>query len=265
MLPLKTTIEDFDALGGYLKTQVGWVAVSKIKSTIDPKHADNRKLEAGRFIGFLDRDGTNVRLAPGGLEYATSADDSVKSSAMLKMLLSATLYADTVHWMHFSKHAQPTRTLVGNYWHDHHADKLEGAQGSALTDAVIFFFRLAGAAGLGKFVRGGGANPEAYFNGDAEAIGKAATTEVSQPDSGSTEQPAEEQSGSSDGGGQKPPSAPPPPPPPAPPAVSLQTSPAVHVNIEIHIAADATASTVEEIFKNMRKYVLNGATAEDGK
>jgi hypothetical protein len=36
------------------------------------------------------------------------------------------------------------------------------------------------------------------------------------------------------------------------------------VNIEIHIAADAKAATVEEIFKNMRKYVLNAAPPKDG-
>jgi hypothetical protein len=46
------------------------------------------------------------------------------------------------------------------------------------------------------------------------------------------------------------------PVPPAP-TVSLEASPAVHVNIEIHIAADAKAETVAEIFKNMRKYVLS--------
>jgi hypothetical protein len=33
--------------------------------------------------------------------------------------------------------------------------------------------------------------------------------------------------------------------------------PGIHINIEIHIAADATSETVEEIFKNMRRYVLS--------
>lgn len=40
----------------------------------------------------------------------------------------------------------------------------------------------------------------------------------------------------------------------ATPSVTL--SPGVHINIEIHIAADATSTTVEDIFKNMRRYVL---------
>jgi hypothetical protein len=32
LLSLRTTITDFDALGGYLRTQVGWVPVEKIKA-----------------------------------------------------------------------------------------------------------------------------------------------------------------------------------------------------------------------------------------
>jgi len=31
------------------------------------------------------------------------------------------------------------------------------------------------------------------------------------------------------------------------------------VNVEIHIAADAKPATIEEIFKNMRKYLLGQA------
>ncbi len=62
------------------------------------------------------------------------------------------------------------------------------------------------------------------------------------------------------------------PPNEAPPAAApagLRSSPGVNVssginiNIEIHIAADATAATIEEIFRNMRKYVLGGSDGEN--
>jgi hypothetical protein len=48
----------------------------------------------------------------------------------------------------------------------------------------------------------------------------------------------------------------------AAPALASFT-PGVHINIEIHIAADASSETVEEIFKNMRRYVLSGEQATD--
>lgn len=47
-------------------------------------------------------------------------------------------------------------------------------------------------------------------------------------------------------------------PPPAS-GVAVAVSPAVYVNIEIHIAADASSTTIEDIFKSMRRYVLNSS------
>ncbi|MUM16180.1 hypothetical protein BI330_07350 [Mycobacterium sp. CBMA 623] len=258
LLPLKTTIDDFDALGGYLKTQVSWVSVGKVKATIDPKHADKRKLDAATHIGFLQRDGENLRLTDLGRTYANATEASVKAQAMLEMLLSDGLYSATVHWMHFNPQTDPTKTAIGVYWHDHHGDKLGGAQGDGLTDAVVFFLRLAGSAGLGKYIGAGNGRPETYLKGDASAIERAATTTPEKlADTPTPNNGGGAASGSGGGAG-------PDPTPTPPPAVNLQTSPAVHVNIEIHIAADANAATVEEIFKNMRRYVLNAALPEDG-
>jgi len=48
-----------------------------------------------------------------------------------------------------------------------------------------------------------------------------------------------------------------------PASPTLLVGPGIHINIEIHIAADASAETVEEIFKNMRRYVLSGDGAAD--
>ncbi|SCG80244.1 hypothetical protein GA0070623_4965 [Micromonospora rifamycinica] len=41
-------------------------------------------------------------------------------------------------------------------------------------------------------------------------------------------------------------------------AGGVSVAPGVHINIEIHIAADASSETIEEIFRNMRRYVLTG-------
>ena len=53
-------------------------------------------------------------------------------------------------------------------------------------------------------------------------------------------------------------------PVPATPPVAVSVGPGIHINIEIHIAADASSETVEEIFKNMRRYVLSDGKADDG-
>lgn len=50
----------------------------------------------------------------------------------------------------------------------------------------------------------------------------------------------------------------------APAAGAVSVGAGVHVNIEIHIAADASSETIEDIFRNMRRYVLSDGQADDG-
>jgi hypothetical protein len=49
------------------------------------------------------------------------------------------------------------------------------------------------------------------------------------------------------------------------PSTAVSVTPGIHINVEIHIAADASSETIEEIFRNMRRYVLNSdGQAESG-
>lgn len=246
--PIKTTINDIDTLFEYLKGQVGWVPLDRVRKTIDSKLSDNRKLEACRYLGLLERDGTNIKLSESGRAYA-NGDDAARTQMMLIALKSAPLYFQTVEWIHHNKKIEPTKTDVGNYWHDKLQSELEGAKDAALTDAVIFFFRVADAAGLGKFIPAGRGRPIALLRSDLEAIQAAVTTTTVAPEDGRstanvipTNLAAPQQNSSTQA---------------AQPPVDLKASPAIHINLEIHIAADATPQTVEEIFKNMRKYVLD--------
>lgn len=170
MLPIKTTIDDVDALGTYLKGQVGWVPLERVKKTIDGKYADNRKLEALKRIGLLERDGANIKLSARGREYATATNEQQKQDVMKSGLREVSLYVETIEWIHHSKIEDPSKTEVGNYWHDKHQNQLEGAQGAALTDAVIFFMRVAGEAGLGKFTRGSKNKTDSYLRANVESI-----------------------------------------------------------------------------------------------
>lgn len=249
--PIKTTIEDIDTLFAYLSTQVGWVPLEKVRKTIDSKFADNRKIEACRYLGLIERDGSNVKLSDSGRSYA-AGDEPQKADVMRAALRGVPLYFQTIEWIHHGKRAEPTRTEVGNYWHDNQSDLLDGAKNAALTDAVIFFFRAAGAAGLGKFISAGNNRPTALLRADLEAIATFVVLPATPVVPSNSRQSSTLET----------PLAPPTPgtpptPTPRNPAVTVQASPAVHVNIEIHIAADATAQTVEEIFKNMHKYVLS--------
>lgn len=274
MLPLKTTIDDIGVLLGFMNTQVGWVPLDKIRKTLPSKATDNRKLEAMRVVGLIERDKTNIKVSEAGWKYIRATNETTKANILREQVATVPLYNDTVHWIHYNNNPDVTRTEVANYWHDKHASLLQGAQGAALTDAAVFFLRLVAAAGLGKFVRAGNNRPDTYLKGDASAIREFTLGPSTPPaaDDGTgeagPETPVVEADTTPPAQQQTPPAQqqtpPTPPTPPALPAVTLQTSPAIHVNLEIHIAANATADTVREIFKNMRKYVLNTPKPDDG-
>ena len=246
MLPLKTTIEDLNALTAYLKTQVGWIQIDKVKKAIPSKHADNRKLEATRYVGLIDREGSTIKLTDPGRNYSSSADDAAKARILRDLIRQIPLYHQTAEWMHFSSKDAPTKTEVANYWHDSHGSELQGAAGAALTDATIFFLRLMGAAELGKYIGAGNNRPETYLKVDTEALREYVAGEAAAPE---TPSPRGPETAATETG--------PPSSLPVPGPVNVTSSPAVHINVEIHIAADAEPATIEEIFKNMRKYVLD--------
>lgn len=245
MLPLKTTFEDIDKLTNYLRSQVGWVETSKASNAIGSRHVDNRKLEAMKYIGLLDRDGNNIKLSAIGQDYA-DGDEVTKPKVLQQSIRSIPLYFETIEWLHHSNKGNQTKTQLASYWHDNHSGRLDGASGAALTDAVIFFMRVMEQADLSHFVPAGRGRPETFLEIEREKL--AAYLDESPAD-------APRPAGPSSSGGAVTPA----PPPPGQPGVAIpaRLSPGVHINLEIHIAADAKPSTVEEIFKNMPKYILD--------
>jgi hypothetical protein len=105
----------------------------------------------------------------------------------------------------------------------------------------VFLLRMADVAGLGQFIAAG-VGRDTHLRIDREALAALATGSAPPPEP----PPA-------DGHGDKEKQQKPPPPAPEP-QMTLGTG--LQVNVEIHIAADAKPATIEEIFKNMRKYLL---------
>ncbi len=243
-LPMKTTAVDLEKLSAYLKNQVGWVEIEKIKKAIPVKHASGFKIEAMKFLGLLERDGNNVKLTtPDGRDFA--AGDAAKRAEIARRRLKAIpVYNDTLDWMHFNEKTDVPKTDIANYWHDNHSTETGGALGDALTDAAVFFMRMVGLAELGKFVPAG-VGRDTHLEMDAVRLEEFVTGEAP-PD------PVEKGDGASGG------------PTPPPPRVASSIGTGLNVNVEIHIAADAKPATIEEIFKNMRKYLIEQPDVPNG-
>jgi C-terminal AAA-associated domain len=239
---MKTTATDLDKVSAYLKNQVGWVEIDKIKKAIPPKHVHGFKVEAMKYLGLLERDGENVKLTTEGRDYA-AGDAAQRAQVMRDRLKSIPLYNATLEWMHFNDKTDVSKTDIANYWHDKHPTETSGATGDALTDSAVFFMRMVGVAELGKFVAAG-AGRDTHLEMDAAQLAAFATGAPA-PIGEEEEPPADV-------------------PPPAVRAPALNVGAGLNVNVEIHIAADAKPATIEEIFKNMRKYLLEPDATQNG-
>lgn len=258
MVPIKTSFEDMQKLLGYLGKQIGWVDVPKVEKALGSQ--DDRKLGAMVEFGLILRDGANLRTTERGQLF-----NSDPQAALRQVLESVELYRATLEWVHYGSKTEATAAEVGQYWEASHKDTLGGLKGTTLASGAVTFGRVIDGAGLGTFLVGrGGKETRITFDstGIDEIVNGDASTpaaEGSELDQSTISAPAEAS-----------------PTPAAPavtqtlpaastqPSVSVTSSPSVHVNVEIHIAADATADTVREIFKNMARYVLDKHVADDG-
>lgn len=244
-LPIKTTAEDIIFLAEYLKAQVGFVPLERLRAAVPAPHGDARKIDAMRFLGLIEVNSSGVKLTDDGRIYAAGSANE-RATVLAGRLRSIPLFSATLDWMHYSKVRMPAKTDIANYWVDKHSGEVSGSKGAALTDAAVLFLRIAGAAGAGKFVAAG-AGRETHLKVDPDALEAivtgAAPVAAATPPAAVGAAPGRPPMKLSEGAGNG--------------SADVTLSPGININIEIHIAADAKAATIEEIFKNMRKYVLN--------
>lgn len=265
MVPIKTSLDDIQKVLGYMARQVGWVEIAKVEKALGG--IDDRKIGAMVEFGLILRDGGNIKAAPRGLTF--SGGD--QKSAMRDVIAGVELYRSTLEWVHYQARSEITATEIGQYWESSHTDSLGTLRGSTLKDGAVTFGRVVEGAGLGSFTIGrGGKETRVTFNlAEVQSVvdgtpPTASDIAVESTDSSANGAAPAAVSAPAPAVGSAPVVASAPPTPTGPqPTVSVSTSPNVHVNVEIHIAADATAGTVREIFKNMARYVLDKRVDDD--
>lgn len=259
MIPIKTSVEDIQKLAGYLAKQIGWTEVAKVKKTLDSTAVDERKLGAMAEFALLERDGVNIRLTERGRRFAAGNT----AQALREVVIETELYRATAEWLMYGQKTEASVTEVGQYWETHHRDTIGERSGSHLKDGAVCFARVFEGADLGKFTvgRGGRESRIAIDTTQLAAALNASSVEESGTGQRSDHTLAEEQIANPTSDNTAAPTS-----PARPESMSnghnradtiLSASPNIHVNVEVHIAANATADTVREIFKNMAKYVLD--------
>ncbi|WP_068251841.1 hypothetical protein [Rathayibacter tritici] len=261
-VPVKASIEDIQKIMGFLSRQIGWVESARIEKAFGA--LDDRKVAAMVEFGLVLRDGKNLRTTDRGQLFNTET-----KAALREVLLSVDLYKSTLDWVHYGKRDAVTTAEIGQYWEASHKDTIGNLSGITLGSGAVTFGRVIAGAAAGKFTVGRGGK-ETRIEFDLPVIDLMVTgqPDVEEPTLSDEVDPAadatEKQTLVPEGSPTQPAAIERQVVPPAP-SVNVSASPSVHVNVEIHIAADATADTMREIFKNMARYVLEKTIDDDDK
>lgn len=255
MVPLKTNVNDIQKILGYLARQVGWVEPSALEKALGPQ--DDRKIAAMVEFGLVARDDRNLKATELGLKF-NSGD---QAEVLREVIKKVNLYSGTLEWVYYGNKSEVTTAEIGQYWESSYQDTIGNLKGTTLKDGAVCFGRIVEGAGLGLFKVGRGGK-ESRILVKLDEVGQFVNGGDQDRESGKN---AKVQDGDSVSNFVEPSNGSEPLeiPESQKADVTVTASPNIHVNVEIHIAADATADTVREIFKNMARYVLNRPTKDN--
>jgi hypothetical protein len=77
-LPIRTTLDDIQALCGYLSKKPTGATLKEAKSVLEASVLDGRKINAMKFWKLIEEQDDKLKATPRGREYVKSEDSKVK-------------------------------------------------------------------------------------------------------------------------------------------------------------------------------------------
>jgi predicted nucleotide-binding protein len=162
-LPIRTTIEDVQAVCAYLATKPTGATPTEAKAVLDSSVLDARKLVALKFWGLIEDNGGKMRLTEPGRQLAK--DKCARMAVVLQGRISHIKpYAAIVERAVHRNELLVTATEVAAHWHEHFKADVSDSD-KILNDQAVCFFQLAQAADLGVLTIGRKGQPTRFdFN-----------------------------------------------------------------------------------------------------
>ncbi len=147
-LPIFTTVEDVNSIASYLRNKPVGATIAEAKAVLK-EVAEGRKISAFVFWGVVTRDGEKIKLTQRGWDIARKT--RTHEQVFLEILDHVVPYRSVLEWAYHQKLESITNADVASYWHDHHSDATGSDNENTIKDQAVCFFRIAEAAGIGKF------------------------------------------------------------------------------------------------------------------
>ena len=166
-LPIRTTLDDLDAVCGYLVTKPTGATLAEAKAVVDNKRLDGRKLAALKFWGFIEDDGNKMKITDRGRRSVKDSGSS-RSKVLREVVRQVRPYAAMVERVAHRREETIAAAEVAAHWHDHFRSDVSDSD-KTLNDQAVCFFQVAQGADLGTLTIGRRSMPT-RFDFDADAI-----------------------------------------------------------------------------------------------
>ena len=157
--PIRTTVEDVQAVCGYLAKKPTGATVKEAKAVLDSRKLDGRKLTAMKFWGLIENQ-ERLKLTHIGRE-AVRDEGSNQATVLAEVIKNVAPYNAIIERAGHSDLESITALDVAAHWHDHFSEEVSTHE-KTLNDQAICFFQLASGAALGSLVVGRKGSPTRF-------------------------------------------------------------------------------------------------------
>ena len=169
MLPLRTAIEDIEAVCGYLATKPTGALPAEAKAVVDGKHLDSRKLSALKYWGLIEEIEEKLKITEMGRRFVRDSG-ALRSDVLQEVVRRIEPYRATVERIVNRKERTLPATDLAAYWYENF--KLQVSEtDKVLNEQALCFFQIAQGADLGTLFFGRRGSPT-RFEFDSEATSK---------------------------------------------------------------------------------------------
>ena len=159
-LPIRTTLDDIDAVCAYLATKPTGATMAEAKAVVDKKRLDGRKLVALKFWGLIEEDSGRMKVTEAG-RRAVRDNGASRSSVLHDVVRRVQPYAAIVERAAHSGEGTFAATDVAAHWHEHFNSEVSDSE-KILNDQAVCFFQLAEGADLGQLTIGRKGQPTRF-------------------------------------------------------------------------------------------------------
>ena len=159
-LPIRTTLEDVNAVCGYLMTKPTGASLPEARAVVDKKHLDGRKLTALKFWGLIEDHENKMRITEAGRQSVRDYG-AYRNEVMQSVVRQVPPYIAVIERTVHRNEGSLTATEVAAHWHEHFSGEVAESD-KILNDQAVCFFQIAQGADLGALVIGRNGKPTRF-------------------------------------------------------------------------------------------------------